>query len=329
MTRQQVTEPLPLSSLRIHNQGALPIYLQLKHQLSYLITTSRLSGGTRLPPVRALAADLAINQHTVGQAYRELQQEGLIESYPGRGTFVRRFDDASAAKSARLEQLSAVLRGARRRARALGFDDGDIEQHLGSLVHHEPEPCRVVFVDRYRHIAEKYAARLDHHIGSTLRTTALTVDDIVERSLVAQEALDVAHFVFAFARNVPALERLLDDVGERHEIVTVVSEVVPETIAALEALPANTRSVLLTEERFVYAALDLIGRHGRIDPATVQVFTPETEAEFVAASRTVDVAFFSFGVADLLRGLTLDLPVYELRFDVSPDSVAKIRAMLG
>ena len=314
-------------SLRIHSQGALPIYLQLKHQLSYLITTNRLPGGMRLPTVRALAAELDINQHTVGQAYRELQQEGLIEAFAGRGTFVRRFDEASAAKSARLEQLSVILRKARKQARALGFDDVEIEQHLGSLVHHEVEPCQVVFVDRYRHIAEKYASRLDHHVGAGIRTTALTIDDVAAARPVARGALAIAHFVFAFARNVPALERALG-ADEAHEIVTIVSEVVPSTVAALEALPANTRSVLMTEERFVHAALDLIARHGRLEPATVRAFTSDQVEGFVAAAADADVAFYTFGVSSTLRRVSLRIPTQELVFDVSPDSVTKVRAML-
>jgi GntR family transcriptional regulator len=315
--------------LRIHPQGGLPLYQQIKHQLSYLITTNRLPGGSRLPTVRSLAADLAINQHTVGQAYRELQQEGLIESYPGRGTFVRHFNDVSAAESARMERLTELLRCARRRGRALGFSDHEIEQHLVALANHEPEWCRVVFVDRVPHIARKYAARLEHHLGGAVRATALPLDAIEEGTPASVQALAESHYVFAFARNVPALERLLGANGGGHELVTIVSEVVPQTVATLAAQPRGTRAVLLTEERFVHAALDLIARHSEIDPAEVVAFTEDDVSGFVAAAANAEVAFYTFGVAQSFDRAELLVPSHELVFDVSPDSLRKLDGMLG
>lgn len=321
-----------LASLRLHAHGAVPLYLQLKHQLAYLITTQRLPGGSRLPPVRSLATDLDVNQHTVGQAYRELQNDGLIESFPGRGSFVRQFDDHGAARSARLEHLSSLLRDARRRARSLGFRDSEIAQHLTSLLHHERELCHVAFVDFFAHISAKYAGALDRQLGDVLRATPLTVADVEGGGRAARAVLDEVHFVFAFARTVPALERWLARDGGRHEIVTIVSEVVPETVAHLANLAhraPGVRAALLTEERFLHAALDLLGRHGGIEPASVAAYTPDGLQGFLAAARTADVAFYTFGVAAALEGRALGTPLHELRFDVSPDSVAKIRALLG
>jgi DNA-binding transcriptional regulator YhcF (GntR family) len=318
-----------LPTLRIHSQGDLPLYLQIKHQLAYLITTSRLPGGTRLPTVRALAADLAINQNTVGQAYRELQTEGLIESFAGRGTFVRQFDDASAAESARLERLTTLLRTARRQARALGFSDRAIEQHLTSLVNHEQERCRMVFVDRVPHIAKKYAERLEHFLGDRLEVTPLSVEDLEAGTPESRAALIESYYVIAFARNVPALERLLAAGEQTHELVTIVSEVVPDTVAMLATMKRGTKAALLTEERFVHAALDLLARHSEIDPNDVEPFTPDDVAGFVRASKRASVAFYTFSVTEALGGTEVEVPTFELVFDVSPDSIAKIARMVS
>lgn len=322
-------ETTAMPPLRIHNQGDLPIYLQLKHQLAYQITTGRLPGGTRLPTVRALAAELNINQHTVGQAYRELQGDGLIESFTGRGSFVRQFDDVSAAESARLEQLTGLLRQARRRARAFGFSDHEIEQHLASLMRHEREPCRVVFVDHIPHIAQKYAKRLEHHLGDLVRAQPLLVADIEKASAQARRSLADSHYVFTFARNVPLLEQLIGDGTGEHEIVTIVSEVVPETTAILARLARGARTVVLAEERYVHAALDLLARHSPVDVGQVQVFTPEKLAGFGAAAKAADVVLYTFGVSSMLEGIRFDAPAHELVFDLSPDSVKKVRRMVG
>ncbi len=66
-----------------------PIYRQLTRQIKHAITTGVLKPGNKLPTVRQLAVDLVINPNTVARAYRELEQRGLLESSPRRGTFVK------------------------------------------------------------------------------------------------------------------------------------------------------------------------------------------------------------------------------------------------
>lgn len=61
--------------------------------------------GDQLPTMRMVVSRLAINPNTVFKAYRELEYEGLIESRPGQGTFVRKtLADASLASHAALRQ---------------------------------------------------------------------------------------------------------------------------------------------------------------------------------------------------------------------------------
>jgi GntR family transcriptional regulator len=66
-----------------------PIYRQLIRQIKHAITTGALKPGNRLPTVRQLAVDLVINPNTAARAYRELERQGLVESSPRRGTFVK------------------------------------------------------------------------------------------------------------------------------------------------------------------------------------------------------------------------------------------------
>ncbi len=65
-----------------------PIYEQIKDNLRRLIVTGLLPTGSKLPSVREMASDLAINPSTIQRAYRELEAEGYICSQPGKGSFV-------------------------------------------------------------------------------------------------------------------------------------------------------------------------------------------------------------------------------------------------
>jgi GntR family transcriptional regulator len=74
--------------LYIHPGDDLPIYRQIVRQLTDAIAGGRLSAGERLPSHRELAAQLVIAPLTVKKAYDELEQQGLIDTQRGRGTFV-------------------------------------------------------------------------------------------------------------------------------------------------------------------------------------------------------------------------------------------------
>ncbi len=75
-------------SLRIDNRSGVPFYRQIIEQIKFAIARDRLGPGDRLPTVRQLAVDLAVNPNTVVRAYRELEIEGMIETQQGSGTFV-------------------------------------------------------------------------------------------------------------------------------------------------------------------------------------------------------------------------------------------------
>ncbi|UCE87139.1 MAG: PLP-dependent aminotransferase family protein [Deltaproteobacteria bacterium] len=69
--------------------GSAPIYLQIADYLRAEMEAGRLRSGTRLPTIRRLASELAVNRGTVSLAYEELAARGLVTSTVGRGTFVR------------------------------------------------------------------------------------------------------------------------------------------------------------------------------------------------------------------------------------------------
>jgi len=65
-----------------------PPFEQLRAQLARQIQDRSLAVGTRLPTIRRLAADLGLAVNTVGRAYRELEEAGLIETRGRAGSFV-------------------------------------------------------------------------------------------------------------------------------------------------------------------------------------------------------------------------------------------------
>ena len=83
-----------------------PIYVQIISEYKRLILSGALARGDRLPSVRELAGQLAINPNTIQRAYRELEADGFIVSMPGKGSFVA--DAADLGRQKRLEAERAL-----------------------------------------------------------------------------------------------------------------------------------------------------------------------------------------------------------------------------
>jgi GntR family transcriptional regulator len=75
---------IPIS---IDNNSGIPLWLQLRNRLIYLITSGHFRKGDKLPTVRNLAVELGINFNTVSKVYRDIERDGYIISRQGAGTF--------------------------------------------------------------------------------------------------------------------------------------------------------------------------------------------------------------------------------------------------
>jgi GntR family transcriptional regulator len=73
----------------ISNNSNSPIYEQITTQIKEMILNGILQEGDALPSMRTLAKDLRISIITTKRAYEDLERDGFIESFTGRGSFVK------------------------------------------------------------------------------------------------------------------------------------------------------------------------------------------------------------------------------------------------
>ncbi len=76
--------------IQIDSDGEKPIYQQISDQIKDQIRAGQLPLNTQLPPIRHLAETLGVTRNTIQTAYDELQADGWIEAYVGRGTYISR-----------------------------------------------------------------------------------------------------------------------------------------------------------------------------------------------------------------------------------------------
>lgn len=106
--------------ININFRDPRPIYEQVRDNFRALIISGALPPDYKMPSVRELAAELAINPNTIQRAYRELESEGYIVSVPGKGSFVSLNE---AAMKRHIKELEDELAGLAQELKALGVGE--------------------------------------------------------------------------------------------------------------------------------------------------------------------------------------------------------------
>lgn len=128
-----------LGTFHIDENSGIPIWVQLKSRITYLIYSGHYSPGEQLPSVRELAIEFEINYNTVNKVYLALERDGLIMSKRGRGTFVRTDIPRTSDPSLGIGHVEAMAEEFVREAVEAGMGIDDIKKLVNtSLEHHIP-----------------------------------------------------------------------------------------------------------------------------------------------------------------------------------------------
>ncbi|MGH2910903.1 MAG: GntR family transcriptional regulator [Solirubrobacteraceae bacterium] len=142
---------IDLDDLKINRDGEVPIGVQLAWALRARIGDGRLTPGQRLPGLRELAELVGINANTARSVYQRLEQEGLIDSRQGTGTFV-------ASVSQEPSAVGQIAADAARQARKTGVDPREVAAALYMTTAEAPAGEAVASGERRRELRAQIAA---------------------------------------------------------------------------------------------------------------------------------------------------------------------------
>ncbi|UNK16588.1 GntR family transcriptional regulator [Paenibacillus sp. N3/727] len=114
-----------------HSSGE-PIYAQIEKQIRQSIMQGILKPGDSLPSIRQLAKDLGISVITTKRAYNELEQQGLIDSMVGRGSFVSG-SDKEMIREQRLRWVEDKARELLEECRSIPLDVNELVEMIKLL----------------------------------------------------------------------------------------------------------------------------------------------------------------------------------------------------
>lgn len=113
----------------ISNSSGEPIYNQITSQIKEMILDGRLKEGDALPSMRALAQQLRISVITTKRSYEELEREGFIESYTGKGSFIKA-QNKELFREEQLRQIEDMLINVCDKAKLCGVELDELREIL-------------------------------------------------------------------------------------------------------------------------------------------------------------------------------------------------------
>jgi GntR family transcriptional regulator len=126
--------------IRIERASGVPVTRQVIDQIRMQYASGAIKPGERLPSVREMARDLAVNQNTILRVYEILTMEGLLERRQGDGTFV-----AEKPVKGQLQAQNELLVGEARRlvyrATNLGLDKADVSRIIDEAFEGHSQPA--------------------------------------------------------------------------------------------------------------------------------------------------------------------------------------------
>ncbi|MBI5951962.1 MAG: GntR family transcriptional regulator [Chloroflexi bacterium] len=126
-------------TLNLDFHSGLPIYTQIVNQIQSQLVNGILKPGDQLPTVRALASELRVNFNTIARAYRILDEERIISTQQGRGTYIIEIPPPEISEKLRRESLAELTQRFINEAFRLGFSEREISQTVKDKLKAERE----------------------------------------------------------------------------------------------------------------------------------------------------------------------------------------------
>ena len=120
--------------INVNLRSKIPIYIQIMDQIKHKIAIGELKQGDQLPTVRQLATDLRVNFNTIARAYRLLDEEGLISTQHGRGTYILPLLSEENGDKLRRKDIEWLTRKYLSDAARLGNSPKEINTLLSKLI---------------------------------------------------------------------------------------------------------------------------------------------------------------------------------------------------
>lgn len=195
----------------LDKESKVPLYLQVKKQIMDLIRNGSLKVGFKMPTERELSEKLKVSRNTVSTAYKELEQEGVLKSYQGRGTFIA--EEARPWKTQGIkEKIIKFVDLGLEEALEIGLDADEFLEVVAQRVNEKKELMSkmvAVYVECNVEQARMFSQQLSK--STNMNIIPLTIPDLTRMDEDVKGTIEKSQVIIATFNHVNEVKELTRD----------------------------------------------------------------------------------------------------------------------
>lgn len=206
-------------NIELDKKSGVPLYIQVRKQIRNEIKKGVLRVGTKMPTERELSQRLKVSRNTVSAAYNDLEQDGALKSYQGKGTFVVEETDILEKKDIKNKILIFVDLGLEQ-----AFENGmNPEEFLDLVIQRVNEKkemmekIEAIYIECNIEQSRVFSKQLS--VNSNMNVIALTITDLIQMNEVTKEKIESAEFIITTFNHINEVTNLT--IGLNKEILGV------------------------------------------------------------------------------------------------------------
>lgn len=203
-----------MGGIVINKKSGIPLYLQVKNQITEQIRLGNFKVGCKMPTERELANTLNVSRNTISTAYNNLENDGIIKSFQGKGTFV--MEEVASWKDKNLkEKIVKVLDLALEEAMENGMNSEEFLELVTQTVNEKSEiieKMSFIFVECNIEQAKMFSYQLGK--TSKMQVIPLTINDLKNMDDETKEALKKCEVIITTFNHVNEVNKLINNTNK-------------------------------------------------------------------------------------------------------------------
>lgn len=329
---QQTADSL-LAQFILNRQSGLPLYLQIAHEVMYLVETGVLREGDRPPSLRKLSKYLGISFLTVDKAYRWLQSRGVLKSHRGVGWEVGLGINNPNGEGHERLRIAKLVDEMLISAIDQGFDPMTVAQtavRRAASVEQRLPIRKLVFVECQSEYIDDYIGELQRGLTDlNVQIRGMLVDELTGASESARRAiLEEADYVVTTLYHFGAVKKALAPLDRR--VLALNHTIDNDSLYKIVSLPANMRLGALFGPADAPPAIIRTLEYYRDQPPGSIPYAAITDAAATRKMRAgVDVVAYTQSCRHAIGHFFTDKgKCILLRFVPDEDAIKKLRTLL-
>ncbi|UZQ52449.1 GntR family transcriptional regulator [Clostridium kluyveri] len=247
--------------IKINKDSSVPLYLQIKKQIINLLKRNILKVGDKMPTERELSDKLKVSRNTISTAYNELEQEGILRSYQGRGTFVEGELNVWKIQNIKQKIIKFIDLGFEEAVR-IGMDVDEFLEVITQRVREKRDfmsKVTAIYVECNIEQAEIFGKQLMEN--TDMNIISITLEDISKGSNEINKAIEKSQVIITTFNHVSEVTMLTKKFQK--EIIGVSINVDLETIVKIARYPEETKfAFICISNEFMFKARGALEKAG-------------------------------------------------------------------